>query len=124
MIPRTTVIALAALVLVQPCAQGQRLRSAANSMVNAHSVPPAARLMEADLAARTIPRTYWLEGALIGAIGLGILTAVGFYGLCESSNCTGALVTGAVGGGAVGFIVGALVGGQFPKKESAPSSAP
>ena len=66
-----------------------------------------------------ITPTYWLEGGVIGALGLGILAAIGFHGLCESRNCAGAVIGGAALGAAVGFPVGALIGGQFPKRASA-----
>ena len=70
-----------------------------------------------------IPRTYWLEGGVIGALGLGTLAAIGFHGLCES-HCARALIGGAAFGAAVGFPVGALIGGQFPKRPSATNGPP
>lgn len=65
----------------------------------------------------TIPRTYWVEGGVIGGLGLGVLGALEFRSLCESSNCTAGTVAGGVLGGAVGFTIGALVGGQVRKGE-------
>jgi predicted MFS family arabinose efflux permease len=68
----------------------------------------------------TPPPTHWLEGGLIGGIGLGALFAYEAGGLCESSDCTKArLAVGLLGGG-LGFIVGALIGGQFPKHTNEP----
>ena len=66
-------------------------------------------------SARSMTRTHWLEGGLIGAVVLGVSAAVFNAGLCESQHCLrssigyGALV------GAAGFVAGALVGGQFRK---------
>src|SRR5438067_740430 len=75
------------------------------------ATPNAARL-----APPTPPSTYWLEGGLIGGIGLGVLSAYESGGLCESSDgCIAGRVTVGVLGAALGFIVGALIGGQFPK---------
>src|SRR3989442_7053834 len=36
----------------------------------------------------TPPPTYWLEGGLIGGIGLGTLSAYEAGGVCESGNST------------------------------------
>jgi hypothetical protein len=79
----------------------------------------------ADTAERRIPSTYWREGALIGGGGLGAFAAYLFYGLCAqsdtaSANCTTSLLGGILVGGGVGAVLGALVGGQFPKGEPRP----
>ena len=62
----------------------------------------------------TIPRTYWLEGGVIGGVVLGFLGS----GLCQigdhSSVGCYAAVFFFVGGG-IGFPTGALIGGLFPK---------
>jgi hypothetical protein len=71
-----------------------------------------------------IPPTYWLEGGVIGALGLGIIAAIGFHQLCESQNCTSVVVGGAALGAAVGFPVGALIGGQFHKRANAANGPP
>jgi len=68
----------------------------------------------------TPPPTYWLEGGLIGGIGLGVLSGYEAGGLCESSDCTLGRVTVGILGGALGFTVGALIGGQFPKHNNEP----
>jgi len=68
----------------------------------------------------TPPPTYWLEGGLIGGIGLGTLSAYEAGGLCESSNCTPARVAVGLLGAGLGFTVGALIGGQFPKHTNEP----
>jgi hypothetical protein len=80
-----------------------------------------ARLTAADTVARRIPPTYWVEGGAIGAVIAGVGVASLAHGLCrdsdaaEKSNCALALLGGSMLGGAVGFGVGALVGGLFPK---------
>ena len=68
----------------------------------------------------TPPPTYWLEGGLIAGIGLGALSAYEAGGLCESSNCTPARVAVGLLGAGLGFTVGALIGGQFPKHTNEP----
>ena len=82
-----------------------------------------------DTVPRKIKPTYWKEGGIIGAIVAGSFLAYLFHGLCASSDssggaCAGALVGGIVLGGGLGFVSGALVGGQFDKnpKPAAPDS--
>jgi hypothetical protein len=63
----------------------------------------------------TIPRTYWLEGGVIGGVVLGLLGS----GLCAYGARPPAiacyLVVFAFVGGGIGFPAGALIGGLFPK---------
>jgi hypothetical protein len=66
-----------------------------------------------------IPRTHWLEGgAIVGGLA-GVAGGILAVGLCGyDSPCLHpalAAVTGAVLMGLVGFGLGALIGGQFPK---------
>ena len=117
MIPPMRVIVLAASLLAPMRLVGQRLPPAWPSVSPPFSTAGTLLRISPLDSSRTIPRTYWLEGALIGAGGLGTFVAVAFHGLCESQNCTGATIGGAVLGGAVGFTVGALVGSQFRKQE-------
>ena len=86
--------------------------------------PGTLRINEMVHSPRSVPRTYWLEGGIAGAIGLGLLTAALSGGLCESQGCTGSTIGGAAFGGAVGFVAGALVGGQFRKAARDTASAP
>src|SRR2546421_1842694 len=65
------------------------------------------------LAPPTPPPTYWLEGGLIGGIGLGVLVAYEGGEMCENSD--GCIFTAGMLAAALGFTVGALIGGQFPK---------
>jgi len=66
-------------------------------------------------AGKAIPRSYWVEGGIIGGVGLGVISALEFHKICESGSCVRATLGGALLGGALGFTVGALVGGQIHK---------
>jgi hypothetical protein len=72
----------------------------------------------------THPPTHWVEGGIIGAAALGILGAALTGGLCAYSDtnrrCTGATIGGGVMGAGVGFVLGALIGGSFPKRKQSP----
>jgi hypothetical protein len=63
--------------------------------------------------------TNWREGGIVGAVIFGLALASLAGGLCASSDtdqdCTGATLLGAAAGGGMGFVIGALVGGLFPK---------
>lgn len=77
------------------------------------------------------PRTYWLEGALIGGIPLAILGAVLGGGMCSDPDSGGgtepcwddALLRLVIGFG-VGGSLGGLIGGSIkkPEKEDSQSS--
>lgn len=55
----------------------------------------------------------------MGAVVFGLALASLGGGLCAYGethhDCTGATILGAVAGGGMGFVIGALVGGLFPK---------
>lgn len=58
----------------------------------------------------------------MGGVVLGALGALLIHGLCSDSDnggehCGTKAVGGAVLGAGVGFTLGALIGGQFPKNE-------
>lgn len=81
--------------------------------------------LNADLRRTTRP-TYWLTGGLIGGVAMGILGAVVGAGMCaddDTDRSTGTCILAGVGGaavfGGVGFTIGALIGGLFPKTEAA-----
>jgi len=98
-------------------AVAQRLAPIPQSVLSNVRWPAAATAAAPrDRSSDTIPRTYWLEGGLIGGVGLGVFTALAVRGLCESSNCTRGEIAAGVLGGAVGFTAGSLLGGQFRKK--------
>ena len=91
----------------------------------AAAVPPlpTPRMGEVSNSPRTIPRTYWLEGGVVGALALGLFAALLSGGLCESQSCIGSTISAFVGGGVIGFVPGALVGGQFRKAVKDTTSA-
>jgi len=107
-----------AILLAPTGVAGQRLAPVPQSTLNAVRWPAAStESTQLRPAPGTLPRTYWLEGGVIGGVGLGVLTGLSVRGLCESSNCTVGEIAAGVLGGAVGFTVGALIGGQFRKGE-------
>jgi hypothetical protein len=110
-------------ILVAPAgAVGQRLTPLPQNVLNTVRWPSASRqFTQVRPAPGTPPRTYWLEGGLVGGIGLGVVSAVELRSACESRSCTAGTIAGGVLGGFVGFTVGALVGGAFRKGEKAPS---
>ena len=85
-------------------------------------LPPASSQPQAlhQLAAGSSPKpTHWREGGIVGAVVFGLALASLGGGLCADSetdhDCTGATILGAVAGGGMGFVIGALIGGLFPK---------
>ena len=77
------------------------------------------------------PRTYWLEGAVIGAVALGVTSHLA-YRAVAASLCTGSDAGGCndyrthvtVGGAAVGFLVGALIGRRHLKHGETAAAPP
>jgi len=107
-----------AILLAPAGAVGQRLAPLPQGTLNSVRWPSASvQFTQVHPALGTPPRTYWLEGGLVGGIGLGVLSAVELRSFCESGSCTAGTIAGGVLGGFVGFTVGALVGGQFRKGE-------
>jgi hypothetical protein len=75
-----------------------------------------------DTGRREIRPTYWKKGAAIGgAVGVlsGLLLGHLVCGLSEEAGhgCSGTMLAGAVGGGLLLAIPGALIGGQFAKPD-------
>ena len=75
---------------------------------------------QVDTVPRQIKPTYWKEGGLVGAAVAGIPSALLVRELClyleyPRTGCVGETLLGGVIGGGVGFLLGALVGGQFNK---------
>jgi hypothetical protein len=70
-------------------------------------------------SAIAIPRTYWLEGGVIGAVTVGVLGTLWFRGMSDSRPGLGATVGIGALCGAVGFTPGALIGGLFRKSSKA-----
>jgi hypothetical protein len=80
-----------------------------------------------DTVARQIKPTYWKEGGLIGGAAAAAFSLFLVHELCTKTDATcspAAYVLGTLGGGGVGFLLGALVGGQFEKnrKPASPDS--
>jgi len=69
-------------------------------------------------SAIAIPRTYWLEGGVIGAVTVGVLGTLWFRGMSESRPGLGATVAVAALCSVVGFAPGTLIGGQFRKSSN------
>lgn len=75
---------------------------------------------------RAVAKSHWLRGALIGA-GTGALGGgVGIYAWCDDEvwdvpdpDCGDFIPYGAIGGGAVGFGLGAAIGSVFKKQDAA-----
>lgn len=68
-------------------------------------------------------RTYWLEGGAIGAVVLGVTSYLGYRAVaatvCSGSDagaCNNYRTPVTVGGAAVGFLVGALIGRRHVKR--------
>ena len=120
-----TVIAIILCALTSPgAAQGPRLVTFPRpSEPQTLSSVSQLRLFTARDSAAIQP-TYWLEGGLIGGILVGLLGSQ----LCrlgdEAPRSSCYVEVFALGGGAVGFPFGALIGGQIPKRGSAAASPP
>jgi hypothetical protein len=78
--------------------------------------------LELDDSTRRIPKTYWMEGALIGGTVAGIFLASLAGGLCSDADsgggnepCWDNLLLGAAIGFGIGGSLGALIGGQFKR---------
>jgi|GEM_PF-3182445 len=84
------------------------------------TAPHLVRLELGD-STRRIPKTYWVEGALIGGTVAGLFLASLAGGLCSDSDsggnepCWDNVLLGAVIGFGTGGSLGALIGGQFKK---------
>jgi hypothetical protein len=124
------VFCLAFFPVGQACAQQvplawPPLARAAGSPLYAH-VPHALSPPLADTLAREITPTYWTEGGIVGAVVIGAFSAFFVHEICtkvegQGENCGGKTLLAFPAGGAFGFLIGALVGGQFAKN---PKPAP
>jgi len=61
--------------------------------------------------------SYWLVGAIVGTAIIGVIGAEGapYFSGDEANAGVGDYIRGFAMGAALGFSVGALIGGQFPK---------
>ena len=67
-----------------------------------------------------VKRTHWFEGGLVGAAALGVSVGLLVKAGCNrdsGTNCSTTVPTVIVGSAALGWVIGALVGGQIPKRE-------
>ena len=113
MIARSSLIlALTLLGTAGGTARAQRLSSDFRSF-------QAAPLQPSKLFPATPKPTYWLEGGIIGGAALGAAFAYEAGRWCECTS--GERVRATIGVGlfaaGLGFTVGTLIGGQFPKQE-------
>jgi len=112
-------VAFISLVPLMPL-QAQ-LPGAGRLVITTPAPPFAFRVPFSDARLHPLVRgaSYWAEGGGIGAAVLGVLGIAVAAGLCSDSethsSCFGPVVGSALLGAGVGFTVGALVGGRFPK---------
>lgn len=90
--------------------------TAANGELRTASSATAA--LRRQVAADSLRETQWLKGGVIGGLMLGVATAYlanAFNGSDGRPGSAGTVMVGFLGGGAIGFFIGALIGGQFEK---------
>jgi hypothetical protein len=74
-----------------------------------------------DSIGRLVKPTHWKEGGILGGLVLGGFSVWLSNEICEyagegqARGCGGKAVLGGLVGGGLGFLIGALIGGQFPK---------
>jgi hypothetical protein len=78
-----------------------------------------------DTVPRQIKPTHWREGGMVGSLLVGAFGVWFGNEICRyvedgGNGCAGFMIRGALGGGITGFLIGALIGGQFPKHPSEP----
>lgn len=140
MIGRATQVSLWLLVgVLHPglaVAQAPRVQPAfpsfhASLMVRTSAQQPSTSLYTRGDSAAAPKRTYWLEGGVMGAVVLGV-TSIFVYEevaktICSDTGgagCTDFRAATIVGGTALGFLIGALIGKGHTKAEPVVGSAP
>ena len=108
---------LFALLLVPMSLAAQRLTPVPSYAASTWPLASRAARFDGSRLSKDIPRTYWLEAGIVGGASVGTLSALYFRGLGESGDRTAGTIAGFVLGGVVGFTGGALIGGQFRKKD-------
>ena len=70
-----------------------------------------------QVAADSVRQTQWVKGGIMGALILGVPTALlgGALARYDGSGVLGGYLGGFAIGGGIGFFIGALIGGQFEK---------
>jgi hypothetical protein len=110
-----------------PPLEAQELPHSFASMRWAPALDTARQRTSMELSDTTsIPKTYWLEGALVLGTLSGVFFTVLAGGLCsysesETGPCWDNALLGGVFGFGIGGTLGGLIGGQFnkPSKEAA-----
>jgi hypothetical protein len=69
---------------------------------------------------------YWVEGAAIGAVTLGLPVLMLGMALCEGDGCGGSVALTSLGAAAAGAFIGGMIGGAIDKqpKENGPPGSP
>jgi hypothetical protein len=128
--PRSILLIVAAIALMgSPPPSRLEAQELPRSLASLRYVPAhdssAHRMIPMEVGdSTTLPRTYWLEGALIVGIPFALL-GVAFAGWgcsnSDSGGCDGPCwdneLLGAVVGFGTGASLGGLIGGQFKKKD-------
>ena len=109
------------------------------AVAQAPRVQPAFPSFHASLMVRTSAqqpsttskRTYWLEGGVIGGVVLGVTSflvenavATSLCSDTDGAGCHDYRTVAIVGGTALGFLIGALIGKGHTKAEPVAGSAP
>jgi hypothetical protein len=129
--PRSTLLIIAAIALMgSPPLSRLEAQELPRSFASLRYAPAEAgatpRMIPTELGDSTLPRTYWLEGALIAGIPLALLgVAFAEWGCSDSDSgggsgdgpCWDNQLLGAVIGFGTGASLGALIGGQLKKKD-------
>ena len=101
------------------------LRGPTPSQLFAFGTAPAPAAQ--DPSTKVIPQTQWKLGLLVGRIFGGLALGYVGYGLCHDGESQESCFAPAVGGMAIGAVigggVGALIGGQFKKRDQTDSLA-
>jgi hypothetical protein len=92
---------------------------------------PLTRLYVSRDSTEASKRTYWLEGGVIGAVVLGVASFLVYDGFANAAcsdtggaGCKDYEGLATVGGAALGFLIGSLIGKGHTKAEPVAGSAP
>lgn len=91
------------------------LEVATSPAVEAGRVQLAELLEASGSDSAAVGPNYWLEGAAIGAVALGLPTLLLGFGLCEGDDCGSSVAITSLGAAAAGAFIGAMIGGGIEK---------
>jgi len=97
-----------------PVRVGLTAATASGELRTANSATVGLRRQVAD----SVRETQWVKGGVIGGLMLGAAMGYFFYSfqkIDDFPDTAGPLIGGFVIGGSLGFVIGALIGGQFEK---------